>query len=35
MIFFGKYKVTDSKKGGYGTISAARAFEVSSNVGTS
>ena len=33
MIFFGKYKVTDSKKGGYGTISAARAFEVSSNVG--
>ena len=33
MIFFGKYKVTDSKRGGYGTISAARAFEVSSNVG--
>jgi len=33
MIFFGKYKVIDSKRGGYGTISAARAFEVSSNVG--
>ncbi|MFQ3341798.1 MAG: cell division protein FtsI (penicillin-binding protein 3), partial [Flavobacteriaceae bacterium] len=33
MTFFGKYKVTDSKRGGYGTISAAKAFEVSSNVG--
>ena len=33
MTFFGKYKVTDSKRGGHGTISAARAFEVSSNVG--
>ena len=29
-IFYGK-KVEDSKKGGYGKISAARAFEVSSN----
>ena len=33
MTFFGKYKVTDSKRGGHGTISAARVFEVSSNVG--
>ena len=33
MTFFGKYKVVDSKRGGYGKISAARAFEVSSNVG--
>ena len=33
MLFYGKYKVKDSKRGGYGTISAARAFEVSSNVG--
>jgi cell division protein FtsI (penicillin-binding protein 3) len=33
MTFFGKYNVTDSKRGGHGTISAARAFEVSSNVG--
>jgi cell division protein FtsI (penicillin-binding protein 3) len=33
MTFFGKYKVRDSKRGGYGTISAAHAFEVSSNVG--
>ena len=33
ITFFGKYKVTDSKRGGHGTISAARAFEVSSNVG--
>ncbi len=30
--FYGK-KVRDSKRGGYGKISAARAFEVSSNVG--
>lgn len=28
------YKVRDSHRGGYGKISAARAFEVSSNVGT-
>ena len=33
MIFFKKYKVKDSKKGGYGPITAAKAFEVSSNVG--
>ena len=33
MIFFGKYQVKDSKRGGFGTISAAKAFEVSSNVG--
>ena len=33
MLFYGKYKVKDSKRGGYGTISAARAFEVSSNTG--
>ncbi len=33
MLFYGKYKVKDSKRGGYGTITAAKAFEVSSNVG--
>lgn len=33
LTFYGKYKVKDSKRGGYGTITAARAFEVSSNVG--
>ena len=33
MLFYGKYKVKDSKKGGYGIITAAKAFEVSSNVG--
>ena len=33
LLFFGKYKVKDSKKGGYGTLTAAKAFEVSSNVG--
>ncbi len=33
LIFFKKYKVKDSKKGGYGLITAAKAFEVSSNVG--
>ncbi len=33
ILFFGKYKVKDSKKGGYGHITAAKAFEVSSNVG--
>jgi len=31
--FYGKYNVRDSKRGGYGTISAAKALEVSSNVG--
>ena len=33
LTFYGKYKVKDSKKGGYGTLTAAKAFEVSSNVG--
>ncbi len=33
MMFYGKYRVKDSKRGGYGTITAAKAFEVSSNVG--
>ena len=33
LTFYGKYKVKDSKRGGYGTITAAKAFEVSSNVG--
>ena len=33
LTFFKKYKVKDSKKGGYGLITAAKAFEVSSNVG--
>lgn len=33
MMFYGKYKVKDSKRGGYGTLTAAKAFEVSSNVG--
>ena len=33
LTFYGKYKVKDSKIGGYGTITAAEAFEVSSNVG--
>ena len=32
-IYINNRKVEDSKKGGYGKISAARAFEVSSNVG--
>ena len=31
--FFGKYEVRDSKLGGFGSISAGRALEVSSNVG--
>jgi len=31
LTYYGKYKVRDSRKGGYGKISAARAFEVSSN----
>lgn len=33
MQFFGKYDVKDSKRGGFGTITAAKALEVSSNVG--
>lgn len=33
IIFINGSKVEDSKKGGYGKISAARVFEVSSNVG--
>lgn len=33
ITFFRKYKVRDSKKGGYGTITAAKVFEVSSNTG--
>ncbi|MGA1775534.1 MAG: peptidoglycan D,D-transpeptidase FtsI family protein [Flavobacteriaceae bacterium] len=33
LYFYGKYKVKDSKRGGYGTLTAAKAFEVSSNVG--
>lgn len=31
--FFGKYSVVDSKIGGFGTVTAAKALEVSSNVG--
>ncbi len=31
--FYGKYKVKDSHRGGYGIVTAAKAFEVSSNVG--
>ena len=33
LTFYGKYKVRDSKRGGYGAISASKALEVSSNVG--
>lgn len=33
LTFFNKYKVRDSKRGGYGTITAAKVFEVSSNTG--
>ena len=33
LTFYGKYKVRDSKKGGYGTIPAGKVFEVSSNTG--
>ena len=33
LTFFRKYKVRDSKKGGYGKITAAKVFEVSSNTG--
>tara|TARA_X000000950_G_scaffold276717_1_gene365045 strand:- start:22253 stop:24253 length:2001 start_codon:yes stop_codon:yes gene_type:complete len=33
IIFYEKYKVRDSKKGGYGKLSPSKAFEVSSNTG--
>ncbi|MGC6479034.1 MAG: penicillin-binding protein [Flavobacteriaceae bacterium] len=33
LTFFGKFKVRDSRRGGYGKISASKIFEVSSNVG--
>ncbi len=33
IIFYNKYKVRDSKKGGYGKISPSKAFEISSNTG--
>ena len=33
LMFYGKHEVNDIKKGGHGTISAAKVFEVSSNVG--
>lgn len=33
LTFYGKYNVRDSKKGGYGKISLAQAFERSSNTG--
>ena len=33
IIFYDKYKVRDSKKGGYGKLTPAKAFEVSSNTG--
>ena len=33
LTFYGKFKVRDSRKGGYGKISASKVFEVSSNVG--
>ncbi len=33
LTFYGKYKVRDSKKGGYGKISAKEVFQVSSNTG--
>ncbi len=33
LTFFKRFKVRDSKKGGYGTITAAKVFEVSSNTG--
>tara|TARA_A200000113_G_scaffold199210_1_gene191751 strand:- start:366 stop:2207 length:1842 start_codon:yes stop_codon:yes gene_type:complete len=33
LTFYGKYKVRDSKKGGYGTIPASKVLEVSSNTG--
>ena len=33
LTFYGKYKVRDTKKGGYGNITAAKVLEVSSNTG--
>ena len=33
LTFYGKYKVRDSKKGGYGAITAGKVLEVSSNTG--
>ena len=33
LTLYGKYKVRDSKRGGYGIIPASKVFEVSSNVG--
>ncbi len=33
ITFYNKYKVRDSKKGGYGKISPSKAFEISSNTG--
>ena len=33
LTFFNKYKVRDSKRGGYGTLTAGKVFEVSSNTG--
>ncbi len=33
ITFYNKYKVRDSKKGGYGKLSLSKAFEVSSNTG--
>ena len=33
LTFFKKYKVRDSKKGGYGMLTASKAFELSSNTG--
>lgn len=33
LVFYKKYKVRDSKKGGYGLITTSKAFEVSSNTG--
>ena len=33
IVFYKKYKVRDSKKGGYGKLSPSKAFEVSSNTG--
>ena len=33
LTFYGKYKVRDSRKGGYGLITASKAFELSSNTG--
>lgn len=33
LTFYKKFKVRDSKRGGYGTITAGKVFEVSSNIG--